>query len=51
AIKKLLNNYTFLLPIHDRPAKIEHAQVVGRLGMQVPGPMSETLPSRNWFPA
>jgi hypothetical protein len=51
AIKKLLNNYRFLLPIHDRPAKIEHQQVVGRLGMTVPGPMTETLPDRNWFPA
>lgn len=50
AIKKLLNNFTFLLPIHDRPARIEHANVVGRLGMTVPGPMTETLPARNWFP-
>ena len=44
AIKKLLNNYTFLLPVHDRPAKIQNQQVVGRLGMSVPGPMTETLP-------
>lgn len=51
AIKKLLNNYAFLLPIHDRPAKIERQQVVGRLGMQVPGPLTETLPARTWFPA
>lgn len=50
AIKKLLNNYTFLLPIHDKPAKIERQKVVGRLGMQVPGPMTETLPDRPWFP-
>ena len=50
AIKKLLTNYKFLLPVHDRPAKIEHQQVVGRLGMQVPGPMVETVPNRNWFP-
>jgi hypothetical protein len=50
AIKKLLNNYTFLLPIHDRPAKIERQKVVGRLGMTVPGPMTETLPNRPWFP-
>ena len=49
AIKKLLNNYTFLLPIHDKPAKIKNQQVVGRLGMSVPGPMTETLPSRQWF--
>ena len=51
AIKKLLNNYTFLLPIHDRPAKIEKQKVVGRLGMTVPGPMTETLPDRPWFAA
>ena len=51
AIKKLLNNYRFLLPIHDRPARIEHAQVVSRLGMTVPGPTVESLPSRQWFPA
>ena len=50
AIKKLLNNYKFLLPIHDRPAMIENQRVVGRLGMTVPGPMTETLPARNWFP-
>ena len=50
AIKKLLNNYKYLLPIHDKPALIEHAQVVGRLDMQVPGPISQSLPRRNWFP-
>lgn len=50
AIKKLLNNYKYLLPIHDKPAMIEHQQVVGRLEMQVPGPISQTLPKRNWFP-
>jgi hypothetical protein len=50
-IKKLLNNFTFLAPVHDRPAKIANGQVVGRLGMSIPGPMVETLPARNWFPA
>ena len=50
AIKKLLTNYTFLLPVHDRPAKIEHQQVVGRLGMNVPGPVTETVANRDWFP-
>ena len=50
AIKKLLTNYTFLLPVHDRPAKIEHQQVVGRLGMSVPGPITETVANRDWFP-
>lgn len=51
AIKKLVNNYTFLLPVHDRPAKVERGQIVGRPGMTVPGPMVETLPKRDWFPA
>ena len=50
-IKKLLNRFKFLLPVHDRPARIEHGQVSGRLGMAVPGPVVETLPQRNWFPA
>jgi glyoxylase-like metal-dependent hydrolase (beta-lactamase superfamily II) len=50
AIKKLLNTSKFLLPIHDKPAKIESDQVVGRLDMQVPGPITQTLPKRDWFP-
>ncbi|MEX0370715.1 MAG: N-acyl homoserine lactonase family protein [Tateyamaria sp.] len=50
-IKKLLNNYKYLLPVHDRGAVIEHGQVVGRLGMTCPGPVVESLPARNWFPA
>jgi hypothetical protein len=51
AIKKLLNSSRFLLPVHDKPAKIEGGQVVGRLDMAVPGPVTQTLPSRPWFPA
>ena len=51
AIKKLLNTSKFLLPIHDKPAKIEDDQVIGRLEMSVPGPISQTVPKRNWFPA
>jgi glyoxylase-like metal-dependent hydrolase (beta-lactamase superfamily II) len=51
AIKKLLNNYRYLLPVHDRPAMIEHQRVVGRLGMVVPGPTTETVAPRPWFPA
>ena len=50
-IKKLLNNYRYLLPVHDRGAVIEHGQVVGRLGTTCPGPVVESLPARNWFPA
>ncbi len=51
AIKKLLNRFQFLLPIHDRAARIEHGRVVGRLGHETPGPVVETLPARQWFPA
>lgn len=50
AIKKLLNSSKFLLPVHDKPAKIERGQVVGRLDMQVPGPVSQTVARRDWFP-
>ena len=49
AIKKLLNTSDFLLPVHDKPAKIERGQVVGRLDMRIPGPVSQTVPPRNWF--
>jgi hypothetical protein len=41
----------FLLPIHDKPAKIDRGQVVGRLDMAVPGPVSQSVPRRDWFPA
>ena len=51
AIKKLLNNYTYLLPIHDKPAKVDHQRIVGRLEQVIPGPITESLPQRDWFPA
>jgi glyoxylase-like metal-dependent hydrolase (beta-lactamase superfamily II) len=39
AIKRALNSGTFVLPIHDWPARIEHGRVVSRLvGDSVPGP-------------
>jgi hypothetical protein len=50
-IKKLLSNAKFLLPVHDRPAKIEGGQVVGRLHDVVPGPITQSTAPRNWFPA
>ena len=50
-IKKLLSSSRYLLPVHDRPAKIEGGNVVGRLHDQVPGPIVQSLPQRNWFPA
>lgn len=51
AIKKLLSGSKFLLPVHDKPAKIEGGNVVGRLDMAVPGPIRESVPQRAWFPA
>ena len=50
AIKKLLSNFRYLLPIHDRPALIEHQQVIGRLEGEIPGPVTQTVARRNWFP-
>ncbi|MEP0963905.1 MAG: N-acyl homoserine lactonase family protein [Roseobacter sp.] len=50
AFKKLMNNYSWVLPTHDKGAKIERGQVVGRTGMIIPGPLVETLPRREWFP-
>ena len=42
----------FLLPVHDRPAKIE-ARRGGRAAQacRFPARSSQTLPQRNWFPA
>jgi glyoxylase-like metal-dependent hydrolase (beta-lactamase superfamily II) len=51
AIKKLLSKARFLLPVHDRPAKIEAGDVVARLQDAVPGPTTQSLPRRSWFPA
>jgi hypothetical protein len=50
-IKKLLSNAKFLLPVHDRPAKVDSSQIVGRLQDSVPGPLTQSLSPRNWFPA
>jgi glyoxylase-like metal-dependent hydrolase (beta-lactamase superfamily II) len=39
AIKKALNSGTFVLPIHDWPARVQHGRVLSRLvGDSVPGP-------------
>jgi glyoxylase-like metal-dependent hydrolase (beta-lactamase superfamily II) len=51
AIKKVLARSRFALPIHDWPAIIDGVQVVGRLRGSVPGPVLQSLPRRNWFPA
>ena len=50
AIKKLLNASKFLLPVHDKPARIKCGQVVGWLDMMVPGPISQSVARRDWFP-
>lgn len=50
AIKKLLNNYRYLLPIHTPPAKIENGRVVARMGMTVPGPITQTVAVPEWRP-
>ena len=50
AIKKLLNRSKFLLPIHDKPAKIEADQEVGRVDIALAGPIVQSVPRRNWFP-
>jgi glyoxylase-like metal-dependent hydrolase (beta-lactamase superfamily II) len=50
AVKKLLNSSKFLLPVHDKPAKVERGQIVGRMDMAVPGPISQTVQRRDWFP-
>jgi glyoxylase-like metal-dependent hydrolase (beta-lactamase superfamily II) len=51
AIKKVMAASQFALPVHDRPALIEGGQVVGRLLDAVPGPIVQSLPRRQWFPA
>ena len=51
AIKKVVARSRFVLPIHDRAAMIEAGQVVGRLQDSIPGPIVQSLPRRNWFPA
>ena len=47
AIKKALSSGTFVLPVHDFPARVESGQVTARLGRSVPGP--ET-PVAEWTP-
>jgi glyoxylase-like metal-dependent hydrolase (beta-lactamase superfamily II) len=37
AIKKALNSGTFVLPIHDHPARVANGRVVARLDRSVPG--------------
>ena len=41
----------FLLPVHDRPAQIEGGAGGRPPADAVPGPVVQSLPQRNWFPA
>jgi glyoxylase-like metal-dependent hydrolase (beta-lactamase superfamily II) len=41
AMKRALGQGRFLLPMHDRPAVVEHGRVVSRLTDRVPGPASD----------
>jgi glyoxylase-like metal-dependent hydrolase (beta-lactamase superfamily II) len=51
AVRKLMySGAKFLLPVHDKPAKVEKGQVVGRMDMSIPGPVSQSVPRRDWFP-
>ena len=51
AIRKLMySEAKFLLPVHDKGAKIENGKVIGRMGMSIPGPVEQSVPPRNWFP-
>jgi glyoxylase-like metal-dependent hydrolase (beta-lactamase superfamily II) len=38
AIRRALGSGTFVLPVHDYPARVEGGRVVARLGQAVPGP-------------
>lgn len=52
AMRKLMHSGAkFLLPVHDKPAKVENGQVTGRLDYAIPGPVSQSVPRRDWFPA
>ena len=41
AMRKAVNSGRFVVPVHDRPAVIEHGRVVGRLFDSVPGKIIE----------
>jgi glyoxylase-like metal-dependent hydrolase (beta-lactamase superfamily II) len=38
AIKRVLNSGSFVLPLHDYPARVDHGRILSRLGDSVPGP-------------
>jgi hypothetical protein len=51
-VRKLMySGAKFILPVHDKPAKVEGGRVVGRLDMVIPGPVTQSVPRRDWFAA
>jgi hypothetical protein len=41
AIKRALEAGSWLLPSHDKPARVQYGQVIGRVeGLMVPGPVT-----------
>ncbi|MFN3823299.1 MAG: MBL fold metallo-hydrolase [Pseudorhodobacter sp.] len=51
AIRKLIySGAKYILAVHDKPAVVQDGQVVGRADMAIPGPVSQSVPTRNWFP-
>jgi len=48
--QKLLSSSRLICCRCTTGAKIEGGTVVGRLHDQVPGPVVQSLPQRNWFP-
>lgn len=51
AIEKLSSGSRFILPVHDKPAKVGHGRVVGRLDPALPGPAGRTVLHRRWLAA
>tara|TARA_B100000029_G_scaffold199385_1_gene197757 strand:- start:520 stop:1020 length:501 start_codon:yes stop_codon:yes gene_type:complete len=50
AIKRILNMADSILPAHDVPAAVKHAEVIGRWHGDIPGGQLDELQSRRWFP-
>jgi glyoxylase-like metal-dependent hydrolase (beta-lactamase superfamily II) len=51
AIKKAMNSGTFVLPMHDYPARVKAGAVISRLCESVPGRevALDAVPERNWL--
>jgi glyoxylase-like metal-dependent hydrolase (beta-lactamase superfamily II) len=51
AIKKALGSGTFVLPLHDYPARLDHGRVLSRLHESVPGPETPLAGTASEVPA